>query len=115
MKPTVRSKVWMSIVLALFLAGSLGLHAGEIYGTLRESGRPVEKGVAIEITAPGGTKIGSGITDQFGSYRVFVKPKGKFTLIVRYQGKSLSPLTIYSYSNAVRYDLAIHGDQLRRK
>ncbi len=115
MKNIMKITLPLAVLLALFFAGSLGLQAGEIYGTLRESGRPVEKGAGIEITAPGGTKIGSGTTDQFGSYRVFVKPKGKCTLIVHYRGRAFDPLAIYSYSNAVRYDLTIEGDQLRRK
>ena len=46
---------------------------------------------------------------------MFVKPTEKCALIVHYQGKSLGPLAIYSYSDAVRYDLAIEGNRLRKQ
>ena len=58
MKNIMKITLPLAALLALFFAGSLGLQAGEIYGSLTKSRRPVEEGVTIEITAPNGSKVG---------------------------------------------------------
>lgn len=75
--------------------------AGEIFGTIRESGKPV-RGAAVNISCPGNRY--SGMTDSFGSYRVFIRDKGvKCRLAVNHQGQTAA-YDVFSYADPVRYE-----------
>jgi hypothetical protein len=89
--------------LALLAASSF---AGEIYGTITQNGKPVGKDVAVTI-AIGGQSY-SKVTDEFGSYRIFVAESGKGTVKIAFKTQIISG-EIESYSTPVRFDLAIEN------
>jgi hypothetical protein len=93
-------KTTVSVLLFLLLCAPR-VTAGELYGTITDGNKPIASGVKIEFAASG--NIYSTETDKFGSYRVFVKEKGKctFTLHVRDQSPTVG---LVSYDNSTRYD-----------
>jgi hypothetical protein len=76
--------------------------AGEMFGTLREGGKAVTKGIKIEVVITDKTYTGE--TDAYGSYRLFVVEKGKCTLNV-YYNKQTPSFEVYSYDKSTRYDM----------
>jgi hypothetical protein len=78
--------------------------AGEIYGTITDTGKPVPAGVKIEITIGG--KNFAGETDKFGTYHVVAVDGGKGTLIANYKDQKLEA-TVFSYDKATRYDWTV--------
>lgn len=97
-----------SLIVVLFsLFATSAALAGEIYGTITDAGKPVPAGVKVEVAVEGNTYTGD--TDEYGTYHVFAKDKGKCTLTVNYKGqKASSP--IFSYEKATRYDWAVETD-----
>ncbi len=99
--------------LALFPALTL---AGEIYGTLREGAKTVAKGIKIEVVTP--KKTYTAETDAYGSYRLYIAEKGKYTMKV-YYNKQIPTFDIYSYDKSTRYDMSLESKDgkytLRRK
>ena len=102
-------------LLALLLSAS-GAVAGEVYGTIIDGRKPVAAGVKVEITASG--KVYTAETDKFGSYRVFVKERGKCKFIVHLKEQSPS-VELFSYDKSTRYDWVLETKEgklsLRRK
>lgn len=95
----------LSVLIILLIA--LPVFAGEIYGGIELSGKPIAPGVEVVVqcgSTPYSTK-----TDEIGSYRLYVKGKGKCTLIVKYGNEPFPKIDIYSYESTVRYDLVIEG------
>ena len=92
------------------------IQAGEIYGTLREGGKAVAKGIKIEVISPAKTYTVQ--TDAYGSYRLYVGEKGKCTFKVSYKNQEPS-FVIYSYDKSTRYDMSLESKDgkytLRRK
>jgi hypothetical protein len=88
------------VLLALILLASR-MAAGELYGTITDAGKPVASGIKVEIGASG--NVYSTETDKFGSYRVFVKEKGKCTLTLHVRDQSPS-VGLFSYDKSTRYD-----------
>ncbi len=90
--------------------------AGEIYGTIKENGKPVQKDVKLEVTAS--QKTFSAATDNYGSYRIILPAKGKYPLTVQYKQQALT-LEVVSYDKSTRYDLLIENKagkySIRRK
>ncbi len=88
--------------------------AGEIFGTIKEGGKPVGEGVAVEVRTRAGAYAAK--TDRFGSYSVYVPETGKCKLTVRTDGGSPS-IDVYSFEKSARYDLVIDrkAGELRRK
>src|SRR5262245_33415810 len=78
--------------------------AGNIIGTITDSGKPVAQGVKVDIAC--GDKAFAAQTDANGSFKVFVPEKGKCTLKVSYQGQTPS-MEINSYDGSVQYDLLL--------
>ncbi len=91
----------LAVLMFLFASSTL---AGELFGTISEGDKPVVQGVKVEITA--GDKTYSTETDKFGSYRIFVKEKGKCTLKVTYKDQSPT-FSVASFDKSTRYDLAL--------
>ncbi len=82
------------------------IYAGEIYGTIREGGKAVTKGIKVEVVSPAKTYTAQ--TDAYGSYRLYVVEKGKCMLKVYYKGQT--PLfMVYSYDKSTRYDLSLES------
>ena len=93
---------FMLLALTLSAVSSMG---GQIYGTIREGGKPIEKGVKIEITSEGRT-VYPASTDEFGNYRVIVPETGKCTITVWFRGQSIQG-NVQSYWGPVRFDWAL--------
>jgi len=86
--------------------------AGEIYGTIRESGSPV-KGASVTVECSNNTYPAQ--TDDYGSYRVFVPVNGKCSLTVTYIGVTSQKFSVFSYTDPVRYEFEWNRGQLRRR
>ncbi len=78
--------------------------AGEIYGTIREGGKPVKAGTKVEAKCAKGSY--SSETDKLGSYRLFLKEEGKCTLSV-WSGEVAAQMTIHSFEDSARYNLVL--------
>lgn len=108
-------KTAVVVLLALVLFASRTA-AGELYGTITDGGKPIASGVKVEIGASG--TVYPTETDKFGSYRVFVKEKGKCTLTLYVRDQSPS-VGLFSYDKSTRYDWILETKNgklsLRRK
>jgi hypothetical protein len=98
----------MKALIFLIFAGfaSSFAMAGEIYGTVVDTGKPVPAGIKIEIAAAGKTYAGE--TDKFGTYHIFVSDKGKCQLTVHYKDQKPAA-DIFSYDKATRYDWTVES------
>jgi len=76
--------------------------AGEIYGTVKEGGKPIKAGTKVEVKCAKGSY--SAETDKLGSYRVFVPEQGKCTLSVKSSDGS-PQMTVNSFEDSARYNL----------
>lgn len=90
--------------------------AAQVYGTLRESGRPVAN---VRVEAVCGSNTYSALTDNYGSYQLFAKEAGRCTLRVYFQNQ-VPETFIDSYSDPAHndFDLIRQPDgryELRRK
>jgi hypothetical protein len=90
--------------------------AGQVYGTLRDSGKPVAANTRVELLCSGSTY--SAMTDNYGSYKLFARETGKCTFRVYYQNQQ-AQMVIDSYADAAHYDfdLVLNAGryELRRK
>jgi hypothetical protein len=78
--------------------------AGEIYGTVKEGGKPIKAGTKVEVKCPKGNYGAE--TDKLGSYRVFVPEQGKCTLSVK-SGDVAPQMTVHSFEDSTRYNLLL--------
>lgn len=96
-------------VFGFFLLVSPAL-GGEVYGTITDGSKPIAAGIKVTVTAGGQTY--STETDKFGSYRLFIKQKGKFTLTVQMKENSPSIEGI-SFDKSTRYDWILETKDAR--
>jgi hypothetical protein len=89
------------IALTLFPGSSF---AGEVYGTIKEGDKPVDKGTALEIKST--AKTYPAVTDEFGNYRVVVAEPGTCEITIHFKDQSISG-EIQSYWNPSRFDWAL--------
>ncbi len=78
--------------------------AGEIYGSIKEAGKPVKEGVKVEVAC--GAKTAAAETDKFGAYRLFAQEQGKCTLTVRI-GDEAPSIAVHSFEDSARYNLVL--------
>ena len=78
--------------------------AGEIYGTIKEGGKPIKAGTKVEVKCAKGSY--SAETDSLGSYRLFVPEQGKCTLSVK-SGDVAPQMTVNSFEDSARYNLVL--------
>jgi hypothetical protein len=78
--------------------------AGEVYGTLKEGGKPVPAGTKVEVRCPKGSY--SAETDKTGSWRLFAQEQGKCTLTVKV-GDAAPSMTVHSFEDSARYTLIL--------
>ena len=90
-------------LLLMLTFASIAL-AGNVYGTITDSGKAVPAGSKIEITC-GADKYNTE-TDANGAFKVFVKDQGKCDLKLAYQGQTPS-FEINSFEGSVQYDLVL--------
>jgi hypothetical protein len=93
-----------ALILLLVAGFSTNAFAGKVYGGITEGGKPVARGVKIDVTC--GTNNHSAETDQYGAFNLFVPQQGKCTLKVNYQGQAPT-FEINSYEGSVQYDLIL--------
>jgi hypothetical protein len=106
-----------TIIMLLFLFAVAGqAAAGEVFGTITDGSKPVAAGVKVEISASG--VVYATETDKFGSYRLFVKEKGKCVLTLSLSNQKPSA-ELFSYDKSTRYDWIVETKDgklsLRRK
>jgi hypothetical protein len=108
-------KIAILVILTVLITSGIAL-AGNVYGTITESGKGIAQGSKIEITC-GADKYNTE-TDANGGFKVFVKDQGKCELKLAYQGQTPT-FEINSFEGSVQYDLILEkkGTQytLRRK
>jgi len=96
-------KALMLSAVLLVLGPALAT-AGEIYGTIKEAGKPVTEGLKVEVTCAGTTA--ATVTDKFGAYRVFAQDEGKCTLALSI-GDQKPSIEIHSFEDSARYNLLL--------
>ncbi len=89
---------------ALLFGVSALASAGEIYGTIKEGGKPVRDGLKVTLACGGQTV--SGETDKFGAYRLFAHDEGKCTLTLKI-GDETPSVTVESFEDSARYNLIL--------
>ena len=104
------------IVLLLILLFPVSAFAGNIFGNLKEEGRSVGPGVAVQIKCGGDGPVGK--TDEYGAYSINV-PRGRCELTVNYRGQWTPPFQIASSDDPARYDFDVVNEKgqyvLRRR
>ncbi len=102
-------------LIGLLLVASRTM-AGEVYGSITDGNKPIPAGVKVEIAASG--HVYAAETDKFGSYRIYVKEKGKCTLTVQMKDE-VAKVDLFSYQKSTRYDWILETKDgklsLRRK
>ena len=88
----------------VFLAFAGAAQAGEVFGTITESGKPAQTGVTLKLACEGSSAEGK--TDAYGSYRLKVAATGNCTLTVASKAGSPS-LSVNLYDKPARYDLVL--------
>jgi hypothetical protein len=92
------------LFLAFMIVGASLVFAGNVAGTITEAGKPVAKGVKIDITC--GAKSYTTETDANGGYKIFLAETGKCQLKLNYQGETPT-FDISSYEASTTYDLIV--------
>lgn len=92
----------MSLVLLMILGLATWSFAGKISGGITEGGKPIAKGVKVDVTCAGNTR--SAETDAYGAFSLVVPEEGKCQLKVNYQGQAPT-FEVTSYEGTVQYDL----------
>ena len=100
------------LVLFMLLSLAASAMAGEIYGTIKEGGKPVKQAV-VTIKPPKAAAI-EGRTDEFGNYRIAVAESGKCTITVQFNGQ-LATGQVQSYPTPVRFDWLLEKNELKRQ
>jgi len=95
-------KVFLAI-LCLAISYTTAI-AGEIYGTVKEGGKPIKAGIKVEVKCAKGSY--SAETDKLGSYRMFLPEQGKCTLSVKSSDGS-PQMTVNSFEDSARYNLVL--------
>ncbi len=95
----MKAAAFVLVLFSFSFLPSLGF-AAQIYGTLRESDRPVG-GSRIEVEC--GTSHYADTTDKYGSYKVYAKEMGKCTLTATHRGQRPQAI-IESYDDPAHYD-----------
>lgn len=111
----MRTIATFTILILLLLP--VQLLAGEIFGSITEGGKSVGEKVKVEIVAANKATYTTE-TDKNGSYRLFVKEKGKCTFTVHFN-EQISSAELFSYDKSLRYDWIVEAKEgkysVRRK
>src|SRR5512141_207167 len=89
------------LCLTIFCTTAL---AGEIYGTIKEGGKPIKAGTKVEVKCAKGSY--SAETDKLGSYRLFVPEQGKCALSIK-SGDGSPQMTVTSFEDSARYNIVL--------
>ena len=93
--------------------------AGVIYGTITKSGKSIGKNVKVEIYHDRTQKTYSGVTDNFGVYRITVPNTGDCKLTIK-GGAFDRSMKVTSFKDSNKVDIIIYRDknnvyQIKRK
>jgi hypothetical protein len=88
------------IFFAVIMASPV--YAGQIYGSLKEDGRPIAN-ATFDVFCPHGSF--RGVTDGYGAYSINVG-RGKCTFRLYYRNQQPS-FDLYSYDSPLRYDFDV--------
>lgn len=94
----------VTLSVLLLAAAPAVAGAGEIYGSIREAGKPVKEGVKVEVVCAE-TPVAAE-TDSYGAYRLFVPEEGKCTLTVTV-GDEKPSIAVHSFEDSARYNLIL--------
>lgn len=95
------------VTVGLAVLVSSPAHAGRIFGDIRLDGKPLPEGVKMRVVNPANAAVlDSTATDKFGSFKLNVKPEGKFALVVVYDKQPVE-FVVFSNKEATRYDLVL--------
>ena len=89
-------------IILLALAISSPAYAGQIYGSLKEDGRPIAN-ATFDVVCPQGSFRGT--TDGYGAYSINVG-RGKCTFRLYYRDQQPS-LDLFSNDSPLRYDFDV--------
>lgn len=107
---------YVSIIAAIVLCFTVRASAGEMYGAITDGAKPVGEKIKVEVTVAG--KSYPAETDKNGTYRLFVKEKGKCAFTVHYNNQAATA-DVFSYDKSLRYDWTLEQKdgkyQLKRK
>ena len=92
------------LLLLLTLGFATWSFAGKIVGSITEGGKPIVRGVKIEVTC--GATTHPAETDAYGGFSLVAPEQGKCTLKLNYQGQTPT-FDINSYEGSVQYDLIL--------
>jgi hypothetical protein len=96
-----------AVTVGLAVLASSPALAGRIFGDIRLDGKPLPEGVKLRVTNPATAAVlDTTVTDKFGSFKLNVKPEGKFTLVVVYDRQPVE-FVVFSNKEAARYDLVL--------
>jgi len=105
-----------ALVLLIFCFCPNSCFAAQIYGTLRDTGRPVGPRVKVEVTC--GRSLYPAETDNYGSYKLFANETGRCTLRVHYQNQA-PEIAVDSYRDPAHNDFDLirepNGQYLLRR
>ena len=99
-------KLFLALIVSIVLAAApTGAFAGEIYGTITESGGK-SIGEGVELSVKCGAASYTGKTDKAGGFQLVVSETGKCTLTVAYKQQAPS-IEVASYDDGVQVDLVL--------
>lgn len=92
----------IGLVLLMILGLATWSFAGKISGSISEGGKPLAKGIKVDVSCPATTRAAE--TDAYGAFSVVIPEEGKCTLKVNYQGQAPT-FEVTSYEGTVQFDL----------
>ena len=94
-------------IAALCFAAASAAGAGEVFGTISESGKPLPAGATLKLEC--GDASAQGATDPFGSYSIRTASTGDCRLTLTYKGASPS-VKVTLFEKPTRYDLVVKDE-----
>ena len=94
-----------SLLLLMILGVATWSFAGKISVGITEGGKPIAKGVKVEVTC-GANAPRPAETDAYGAFSLVIPEQGKCVLKVNYQGQAPT-FEVTSYEGTVQYDLVM--------
>jgi hypothetical protein len=101
-------KTALSVLLPAMMLVPTSAFAGRIFGNLKDGGRSIGQGVAVQVNCAGASV--SATTDDYGGYSIYVQPRGRCELRVEYRGRWTSPFLIVSSDDPARYDFDLFNE-----
>lgn len=101
----MKQAVAWALATGLLALAATPVRAGQVYGSLKQSGRTLGHAVPMRIECGAGA-VRSFTTDRYGSYRVYVPLSGRCTLTAEFRGRTYEA-KVYAYDRPARYDFEL--------